>query len=335
VAHNLFGDRFGDAREPAWHKLGQVFEKVMSAKEAYKQIGPIKVRLAKAIADGVDVHKNAILRDPTIDDPETRVFGVVGEDYALITPDDVCDIFDEHVAQPIETIGLLGLGETFFLSASLPTLDVKGDEIENYLLVSNPMTGLMSAETMVTPVRTVCQNTLLAAGHQATQKLKIVHDKDAKQKMADWLRSTYEEAESTTKVLRDLFEVMAKERVRDAEARKLFEYAYPLPNKPKTNAPAHVMEQRIRWWDENVNLMKRRRDGAKALFEGMGTGMDLAAAKGTLWGAYNAVVECEDYRRGRSDMQIGMSAMGWGVTSDRAAAKKKAFQYAVEKVKKN
>lgn len=330
--HNLFGERFGDQRRPAWHELGQVFEAEVSATEAFKRIGSYEVRVAPAIADGVPLEVNAILRSPTTDDPETRVFGVVSEDYTLITPEDVCSIFDEQVSRPVETIGALGYGETFFLSTHLPTLDVKGDEVENYLLVSNPMTGLQSAEIRVTPMRVVCQNTLIASDRVATQKMKVVHDKQGKQRMAEWLRETYEWAETTTKVLRDLFVVMASKQVRDREARKLFEYAYPSPGKPNLNAPKSVHDQRLQWWQDNVALMERRREGAKSLFEGMGTGMDLKAAHGTLWGAYNAVVETEDYRRGRTDDQIAASAMGWGVFAERAATKKRAFEYAVRAV---
>jgi len=328
MGHNLFGDRFADARKPAWHGLGTVVGDQVSASEGLELVGGYTVRLAPATADGIPLQKSAIIRDPTTDDPESRVFGIVGEKYTLLTPQDICTIYDEQVAKPIETIGCLGYGETFFVSTQLPTLDVKGDEMENYLLISNPMTGLMSAEIRVTPVRVVCQNTLIASDHMATQKLKIVHDKSAKVRMGEWLRETYAIAETTSKILKDLFEVMAETRMRDVDARKLFEASYPTPPKPKLNATDKVFEQRVKWWDENVQLAERRREGAKMLFEGMGTGMDTQAAKGTLWGAYNAVVETEDYRRGRNEDQIGMSA----VFGERAAAKKRAFSYATDLV---
>lgn len=328
MAHNLFNERFGDARQPAWHGLGTVFTEKLSATAAYKQIGKYEVRLAPATADGVPLGRNAILRSPTTDDPETRVFGVVGDDYVLITPDDVCSIYDEHVGKPIETIGALGHGETFFVSTYLPTLNVKGDEVENYLLISNPMTGLASAEVRVTPVRVVCQNTLIASESMAVQKLRIVHNAQAKVRMAEWVQETYEFAETAAHALRDLFEVMASKRVKTAEAQKLFDYAYPFPSQPKMTATQAVMEQRTKWWDENVSLMERRREGARSLFEGMGTGMDHVAAKGTLWGAYNAVVECEDYRRTSREDSWASSAM----FGERAKAKKRAFEYAVEEV---
>lgn len=329
MGHNLFNERFGDARKPAWHHLGQVFQKAISAKEALKKIGSYTVRLEAATAGGIDLKRQAILRDPTPDDPEVRVFGVVSDGYHLITPQDVCDIYDEHIAKPVETIGALGHGETFFLSTYLPTLDVKGDEVENYLLISNPMTGLASAEIRVTPVRVVCQNTLIASESMASQQLRIAHDEYVKQRMADWLSETYDFAETTARVLRDLFEEMTKVRVRDAEVRKLFDASYPTPAKPKHTAVQSVMEQRVTWWEENVSLMQRRRNGAKALFEGMGTGMDTKAAKGTLWGAYNAVVECEDYRKTTRGDSVAQSVM----FGERAAAKKRAFSYAVAQVK--
>jgi phage/plasmid-like protein (TIGR03299 family) len=305
-----------------------VFAEKLSAAQAYNKIGKYEVRLVPAVADGIPLDRSAILRSPTTDDPETRVFGFVGVDYELITPDDVCSIYDEHVGKPIETIGALGHGETFFLSTYLPTLDVKGDEVENYLLISNPMTGLASAEVRVTPVRVVCQNTLIASESMAVQKLRIVHNAQAKVRMAEWVRETYEFAETAANVLRDLFEVMASTRVKTAEAQKLFDYAYPFPNKPRMTATKDVMELRTQWWDENVSLMKRKREGAKSLFEGMGTGMDHVAAKGTMWGAYNAVVECEDYRRTTREDSVASSAM----FGERAKAKKRAFEYATEEV---
>lgn len=329
MGHNLFGERFADARKPAWHGLGTVFNDELTATEALERVGAYSVKLVPATAGDIPLDKHAIIRTPTADDPEHRVFGIVGEKYTLLTPQDICSIYDEQVAKPIETIGALGHGETFFVSTQLPTLDVKGDEIENYLLISNPMTGLMSAEIRVTPVRVVCQNTLIASDMMATQKLKIVHDKTAKQRMGEWLRETYSFAETTAKVLKDLFEVMANTKMKDADARQLFEASYPSPPAPKKNATDKIFEQRVRWWEENVGLMERRREGAKTLYEGMGTGMDTKAAKGTLWGAYNAVVETEDYRRGRNEDQVGASA----VFGERAAAKKRAFAYAVDLVK--
>lgn len=331
MSHNLFGERFGDQREPAWHELGQVFGKPISASQAYKQLGPYEVRLADLNAEGTPLKQRAILRNPTTDDPETRVFGIVGADYNLFTPDDFVTVWDERVGKPIETIGALGFGETFFVSTYLPKFSIKGDEVEFYLLGKLTMTGLAANEMMTTGVRTVCQNTLNAAEASATQRLKIVHDKDVKQRMGDWMQELYEEAESTAKILEEQFTFLAGCKIKDTHATRLFEDAYPFPNPPKKNAPQRVVDQRITWWNENVSLMERRRNGARDLFEGMGTGMDVPAAKGTLWGAYNAVVECEDYRRGKNETTSeGRASIAESIMfGERATAKKRALKTAL------
>jgi hypothetical protein len=323
MAASLFGDRFLDARRPAWHGLGIVLEgEELSAVDAYSRLGTYNVRLAAVKADGVPLNQQAILRDATDDDPEVRIFGVTGPEYHLVTPDDMCTIYDERVGKPVETVGALGLGETFFISTYLPTLDVKGDEVENYLTIANPMTGTKAADVFVSPVRTVCKNTLAAGLIQAVERFRIVHDKFAKQRMGDWLQLAYEEAETTAKMLNEAFLLLAGTRVTEHRAKDIFDKAYPNPNPPARNAPQDVFELRTKWYDENVSLMRRRREGAFELFSGRGTGMDLPAAKVTAWGAYNAVVETEDYRTGRDDKQVGESAM----FGERMKHKRKAFE---------
>lgn len=335
MSHNLFGERFGDQRYPAWHELGQVFGEPISASKAYKRLGPYEVRIADLKADGVQLEQRAILRNPTTDDPETRVFGIVGKDYHLVTPDDFVTIWDERVGREIETIGALGAGETFFISTYLPKLDVRGDEVEFYLLGKLTMTGLHSNEVMTTGVRTVCQNTLNAAESSATQRFKVVHDQYVLQRMGDWLQELVDEAETEAKMLAQVFDLLAGTKVKQAHVTEVLEDAYPYPKAPAKNAPQNVVEQRIQWWNENVNLMDRRRDGAQALFEGMGTGMDVPAAKGTLWGVYNSVVECEDYRRGKNETTPeGRARIAESIMfGERAAAKKRAFKSCHEMAK--
>lgn len=335
MSHNLFGERFGDQRQPAWHELGQVFGEPISATKAYKRLGPYEVRLADLNAEGVKLDQRAILRNPTTDDPETRVFGIVGKDYHLVTPDDFVTIWDERVGRPIETIGALGQGETFFISTVLPSLNVRGDEVEFYLLGKLTSTGLHSNEIMTTGVRVVCQNTLNAAESSSAQRMKVVHDQYVHQRMGDWLQTLVDEAETEVQALKEVFDVLAGTKVKQTHVTDILESAYPYPTAPKKNAPQKIVEQRIQWWNENVNLMDRRREGAQSLFEGMGTGMDLPAAKGTLWGVYNAVVETEDYRRGKNETTTdGRARIAESIMfGERAKAKKAAFRSCVETAK--
>lgn len=322
MSASLFGKRFLDRRRPAWHDLGIVLEgEEITATDAYSRLGPYEVALHPVKAGGMDLRQQAIIREATDDDPERRLFGVTGPEYHLITPDDLCAIWDERVGKSIETLGVLGYGETIFVCTYLPTIDVKGDEVEMYLVASNPMTGTQAGDVFVSPVRTVCKNTLAAGLIAAVERYRIVHDKYAKQRIGDWLQLAYENAESTSKMLKEAFALLASTRMYDGDAEKVFEEAYPLPKRPAPNAPKEIIEQRTKWYDEDVSLMSRRRVGAMELFQGKGTGMDMKAAKGTAWGAYNAVVETEDYRTGRDDRQIGESAL----FGERMKYKRRAF----------
>ncbi|KKL93629.1 hypothetical protein LCGC14_1872830, partial [marine sediment metagenome] len=126
---SLFGERFLSYREPAWHRLGLVLDEPITALKAFRKMGPYEVKLIPLSAVGmtdVEIPHRAIVRTGTNDDPNNRVFGIVSEDYVLIQPKEFCEIWDEHVAEPIETIGALQQGETLFISTKLPSFDVNG-----------------------------------------------------------------------------------------------------------------------------------------------------------------------------------------------------------------
>lgn len=321
---NIFGNRFVSHREPAWHKLGYVFEEAVSANKAFDTAGRYKVELRDLqIADtDLTIGQRAILR-PAINEVEdvTEVFGIVGADYHLLSPDDAVNLWDEHIARPLETFGVLGKGETLFMSTYLPTIDVKGDEVRNYLLYCSQMTGSNAEQIIVTPQRTVCENTLIVARDLSTDLFRVRHDEHVKVRVGGWLTGVYERAEAKVDALKEVFGILATKKATPANIKRVTMAAYPDPKKPSRNAPDDVMEIRFGWYDENVKSIQRLRDTAVDLFHGSGTGMDITAAKGTLWGLYNAVVELEDYKQGGNAPSAATSSL----FGTRAAVKQRAF----------
>ncbi len=326
---SLFGERFLSYREPAWHRLGLVLDEPITALKAFRRMGPYEVKLVPLSAsNGVDVeipHK-AIVRSPTNDDPQNRMFGIVSEDYVLIQPKEFCEIWDEHVAEPIETIGALQQGETLFISTKLPSFDVKGDQVDNYLVAASPMTGGDAAEARVTPVRPVCQNTLILSAHMATETYRIVHVEGAKERLASWLSEIHDRALERTEAIKEAFDILAAKQVSTYLEKKVLEKTYPLPSPPRLNAPAEVLTARQDMFEYICTGQKARRSAARELFHGRGQGSDVPAAEGTAWGLYNAVVELEDYRRGRGVESISRNAM----YGSRATIKAQAFEACLE-----
>ena len=331
---SVFGSRFLSHREPAWHKLGLVVEEPLSAQEAFQRMGPYEVELVKVrgnVPIGPLPYK-VIVRKPTADDPQHRTFGLVSLDYTLIKPEEFVQIWDDSVANPegqwhpVETIGALGHGETMFISTKMPSYDVAGDEIDNYLLAVSPMTGGDAAEVRVTPVRVVCQNTLIASAHMASETYRIWHTEGAKAKLAGWLSEIYNRALERSQALQEAFSILAAHRVVGPEDERVFRAAYPDPRRPRLDAPEEIVKARQEGYEYSMVRQQAKRDAAGQLFQGRGQGSSSPAYAGTAWGLYNACCELEDYRRGRGPESIARNALFGG----RAKAKAAAFEACLE-----
>lgn len=303
-------------------------DKDITAKEGLAIVRGYEVVLEDMqTVSGIAVPNRAIVRMPTTDDPEKRIFGIVGPEYELVTLEDAVNIWDEHVARPIETMGLLGkYGENFFCTTWLPEINVRGEEVRNYLLLNSPMDGFASAQALISPVCTVCQNTLRLAESMALQRLRVVHDKNVKTRLAEWMTTMVEQAEAKTETLKEAFEVFAKHKVTTDETTLVTTAAYPDPKPPVRNAPDEIMK--VRW--ENYEYEKHRVEKARhqvvQLFQGAGTAMETKARKGTLWGLYQSVTERENYRRGGSvEASVSSILFGW-----RGYAMTKAFEAGME-----
>lgn len=327
MSHEIFGNRFLSYRQPAWHGLGLVVNEPVGARAAYTKLGPYEVQLADLVArvDGTEVpvpeHK-AVLRSATQDDPRPRVFGVVRGEYTLITPTELADIWDEFVCRPVETIAALQHGAVMFISTKLPSFSVRGDEIDDYLLVHNPMDGGHAAQVLQTQVRVVCNNTLRMALQQAgATAYTVVHDSTARERLGKWLAEMYQSAAARAAAIQEVYEILAGHRVTREETEHVLAAAYPIPKPPRENAPSDVLKLRLADWERHRDRALDRRIAARGLFEGGGTGIDTRAARGSAWGLYNAVCETEDYRR-----WVKLDAKSYdAVFGGRAETKMRAF----------
>jgi phage/plasmid-like protein (TIGR03299 family) len=333
MSHNIFNERFISLRRPAWHGLGIVHEDEIGARESLTRIGGQPVITLEPLYTEVGETKvllpnRSILRHPTADDPEFVHLGVVGPRYELLTLEDVANIWDAVVGRPIETMGILQRGANAFLTSKLPAIDVKGDEIERYIGVTTPLDGMRVATAEEWDVRVVCQNTLNAAQAQALSTCRVVHDKEARGRIARWLKDAYERAESNIAVVKEAFELLASTPVGGAQVNDVLDTVYPeIGVRLDTTLAQHVIDRRVHLAEAHNRRQQKYRNAALELFEGKGIGMETPAAKGTAWGCYQAVCECADYRRGTNRggkpevVQVAEAAM----FGNRAAEKQRAF----------
>lgn len=352
MAANLFGERFVGVRQPAWHGLGQVFDREITAEEAVKAAGlgykitkqPLYAEFPGIQGFGVmkvDTGKWGIFREPTNDDPEYRFFGAASEDYAIVQNEQIAQILEPLTKiWPVETAGALGMGETIFLSLSAGDAEIHGEPVKQYFLVTDTRDGGTSLKIAFTPVRVVCQNTLVSGLKQATVSSALSHNPGVEKVLTARvnLLEKMQEAQASTMAT---FEQLASAAITDNDAQTIFAAAYPMPTKSvkidlltefnETTGP----EQLGALYDEAtlaqsnflyyVNRAQTFRDGVFQTYQKLNDEHNSIAR--TPWAAYNAVVEFADFREGAQSLEIS------ALFGARASEKKRAFASAVNFIK--
>jgi hypothetical protein len=338
MAHEILGERFfNKSRELAWHKLGLHTEEEISAVEALRRIGEPIVTLEPIVAEigssklRLELPDRAIVRHPIPDvegEDEYVRFGIVGPEYQLITAGQLALIADEHVAKPVETMGFLRRGSIFFASFNLPAIDVKGDEIECYLGCVAPMDGLRSASVERWLNRVVCANTWTQATANSPEKYMVVHDGTALERLGTWMGEMYAQAVAEVELVQEALTLLADHKATVSDATKVATAAWPDPKQPRSNAPSDVMQVRSQRHELLTGYMQKRRDAAIELFKGRATGFESKAFKGTMFGAFQSVVEVETFRRGQGEITTAEQ----NVIGRRAETKRRALDTALQLV---
>jgi hypothetical protein len=341
MAHNIFNERFYSLRQPAWHGLGTIGEAEQTATEIFNAMQPYIVTLEPVFTKvgkiKLQLPNNVITRHPIPDDPNFRSFGIVGPDYTMVDPLRTCEIWDEATQKSVETLGVLGQGESIFITTKLPSFSIKGrsdgagDDVDSYLLLHSPY-GDGAIQVRVTPVRVVCQNTLIAAKSASTESFRIIHDKDVESRLAGWMTGIVQRAESKSAALAEVFNYMASTTIDDETAEDALKRIYVDPRKPSYVPDQTVMERREKAYEADVKAKAGWRERVIEDWQGQGMGMDSDVLNGTVWGLYNAVVEIEDYRP--TTGVVGDSRQWNTLFGDRSKTKELAyeqlFQYCIE-----
>jgi len=298
MAHELFGERFfGKQRKPAWHGLGTTFDVPLSAVNAFDALGRYEIHAEKLYrANGGVVQAQAIVRELTAKGETEAVIGVVGPDFTPIGPGVTCQVYDDTVNRPVETIGALRNGECLFISTKLPSIDVRGDEVEMYLLLVNPMGGGEAIQIRTTPVRVVCANTLTMGQQMSQQLYRVRHDSNALGNMNEWLKHVMGKAEAQVAMMKEALEILAGYHLSTGQVMEAVNLTYPEPRKLRNTAPTEVMVKRAEHREYVAETRAVSRETVVKLFNGEGTGMGRPEANGTAYGLYNAVCEYEDCR---------------------------------------
>lgn len=290
----------------AWHKLGHVVDGTMPAREAF----------ALGEADW-EVLSTPIL-DPTGQPIEGyqaitrgdngKVLSVQKASYTIVQNEQLIRLAEAlHEDAEMSAVCVLDEGRKVTFTAKINGAEgevLKGDEICQYIVGATSHDGSISFQTLFTPVRVVCNNTLSAAlGHAdrtgATGKgkrISIRHTTNCNA-LIDRLPEIIDlKRQQFTAGLEEL-EAMAAKPCTSAQFKAYCEQLFAdqlagtVNDKrgDKGTARPRTLTD-LPAWDAVANK-----------FAGDGIGFDIKGVQGTYWGAYNAITEYMTHDVGRGD----------------------------------
>ncbi|WPV67516.1 DUF932 domain-containing protein [Chitinophaga sp. LS1] len=286
---------FYSVRQKAWHGKGQIVDKYQNSTDVLTaaQLNFDVVKRPLITYDAIGEEPNELIV-PDIKVPDffatvrtdtNQPLGVVGSGYEVVQNIDAFSFFD-CIAGPeniyYETAGALGKGERIFITAKLPSyITVAGiDTMENYLFLTTSHDGSGSIVAGFTPVRIVCNNTLNAALRNCSNKIKIRHTANAKDRLKEAHR-VIGMVNKCIPAISDTFNHWAKINITDQQVKELITLALS-PN-PETIANIKKGE-----WEEVSTRFKNQLGEAFSYAFASDT-QQLNSTKGKLFGAYNAV----------------------------------------------
>lgn len=304
----------GDKKLEPWHGLGQIVtDKAMTSEQALR-LGGLdftveKHNLTKVMANDhvVDITKDTGKMSVIRTDTETAL-GIVSTKYQLIQNREAFAFIDEIVSANqacIHTAGALGKGEDIWFLLKLPedTVVKDNDIINNYILVHNTHDGSAQFSARITPVRVVCQNTLLTAFTNSSHIVRIKHTKNCQDKIkqAAMLMGIMQNQRRENSVI---FGKMAQTPIKHASLTAYFHNILGITSEISTQAE-HAIEKMTANFCDTV----------------MGNnGQDV-------WDAYNAVTQWVDHDR---SVKNGVNRWQAATFGTGVAIKEKAFHLATQ-----
>jgi phage/plasmid-like protein (TIGR03299 family) len=297
------------AHATPWHGLGKPVSSKMTPEQMLKeaQIDWTVSKAKLALAEGA--HKGKELKDKyaLVRDSDGRVLSMVGSMYRPLQNADAMSFFKKFVDaghMTMETAGSLRNG-TYIWGLAKIGADFKlanGDRVEGYLLMASPHVLGKAAIYQFTAIRVVCMNTFTAAlGSKLSGKsgaFRIPHsmtfDDDMKKKAEEALGISKQQLTEFEQVAT----LLSKKKVKSAEVDKYFYKVLRLKEKDL---------KAIESGEKQVPLLYTR---LKHAFE-TSPGSDMATAKGTVWGLFNAVTYAADHVLGSTpDHRLTNSWLG-------------------------
>ena len=270
-------------------------------------------------------------------DSDNQVLSHCGRDYIPIQNEDIFKFFKRFTEaghMTMETAGSLKDGrEIWGLAKIAEDFELAGeDHIKGYLLINQPHIVGRSLTIKLTPIRVVCNNTLTFALQQGnTASFRMPHVREFGNEVMEAAAEALGLSAERMTEFREAATFLSKKKAKHANVLEFIGEVYQ---------PAIIAERR-----HNLELKAQgKKIGEEApLLEQFNMyptlavealerqpGANLASAKGTWWGALNAVTYVEDHLHESQQEGNALHSAWFGAAANRKA---KALELAVEYAK--
>jgi len=312
-------DSFGYAGAKPWHRKGTLVPGVMTVEEAL-QVGNLDWEVEKRAIMTADVDSVIIPNvyaigrvGPEVNSDGDKKFvpfeSTVKGRYTIVQNADAFEFFNSAIADGaacIETVGALGNGEKVFAMAKVPGgfEPIKGEHMEQYILLSTSHDGSANIMAAFTTIRVVCWNTLSAAIGEASSKdskkrkkgktgnniVKIRHTKSA-QKRIDEAHMVLEASKQYWDRLAEAYRAMATKDMTRLDVMDFVAKTFPGKKVKLPSSKGGFVET-----EQVSTRTANNRTKVLNLFEGEAIGSTSAIA-GTPYQMYQAVTQYIDHER--------------------------------------
>lgn len=222
--------------------------------------------------------------------------GLVKDRYTIVQNTEAFSFFDKAIGKDKaiwQTAGFFGNGERVFVSAKLPNnILVNGDPVENYLVFTTSHDGSCGVKILFTPIRVICENTLNAAIHQASNYVSFRHTNSvhANINIADEILGI---CKNITFDLNDKYNAMYRTRMTDEQAQQVFaNIIFTDKEIANITLTGHTVQQIImRDWRaiKDSKISTKKVNAICKMNNYYFTGIGQRQILGTAWGVMNAV----------------------------------------------
>lgn len=278
------------AGELPWHGLGTPVSNDISVDDMLKISGlDWEVVEIPSFIEHKEV-KIATGQKSLVRETDGSILTNVGKGWHPVQNHEAFEFFREYVeagGMEMHTAGSLNDGRNVWVLAKVnESFDLLGDDqIDSYLLFSNPHKYGQSLNVRFTPIRVVCNNTLsMSLNADSANSVKLNHRSKFD---ADKVKEMMGLAKDKLAAYKEVAEFLASKRYNDDNVVQFFNAAFPHTYGPKKGVSVSSIDELSANGKNAANVYRFKQPGAEK-------------GEGTFWELFNTVTFMTDHVIGRT-----------------------------------